>query len=493
MHQPNILGRSTEYRLAPAGLRQLMSRLIYALAIGRRPRLGLALAGLALALFGLNLTLPLIFNLPLLVTILGWLIFGLVTGWSGLLLNDLLHPERLASAQIMQACHRLARTTADPWLLLGRLTRLLRATLKTRSLSLWRYEAEDGVLLLVHTEDELPAADNALTELPLDLPAEQLAGIWPVAQLPESALSHGLQAGGIQAVAWLTLGNELVGLVGLGPARFQFPAAALEQVAAQLALLAKTALLTAELNDNRHKLMLAYRRTIDAQDDERRNLAAELHDDILGRLTTMALALRRSQHQLPHNPAEVQHWLAGLQTETQNLNSRLREITQGLHPSVLTDLGLISAMRAYMDSLAKTPPPDAGLKAITLTAQGFDQQRIASPKLERDLYYITRQALDNAIKHAQAEQIFIHLRWDDHTVSVTVRDTGLGMATPPEDLMGRNGHLGLLSMQERAIAWQGRLTFHTALHQGTTVRARLPISQPSAAPAHLQAHTQYLS
>jgi signal transduction histidine kinase len=179
-----------------------------------------------------------------------------------------------------------------------------------------------------------------------------------------------------------------------------------------------------------------------------------------------------------------------LADETQAVNRRLREITQGLHPSVLMDLGLISALQAYMDSLVKQTLPASAPRVMTLTAQGFNGDRFSEPNLERDLYYITRQAIDNAIKHAYAEQVFIHLRWREDAVSVTIQDTGCGMTELPERLMGQNGRLGLLSMNERVLTWQGRLTFQTAPGQGTTVHVRLPIDQPSRNPAHLQAFTQ---
>ena len=178
--------------------------------------------------------------------------------------------------------------------------------------------------------------------------------------------------------------------------------------------------------------------------------------------------------------------------ETRYLHLRLREITQGLHPSILTDLGLIAALQAYMDSLSKHALPTSAPRTIDLTAQGFNGTRIDDPKLERDLYYIIRQAVDNALKHAQAEQIFIHLRWRDDAVTVTVQDTGVGLKAPPEMLMGQQGHLGMLSLQERVLAWRGRLSFQTGQGQGTTVHARLPICQPSPNPTHLQAFTHYL-
>jgi signal transduction histidine kinase len=259
-----------------------------------------------------------------------------------------------------------------------------------------------------------------------------------------------------------------------------------------LALAVKSAYLLADLAEALSKLQLAYRRTIDAEDEERRRLAMELHDDILSRLTTMTLALRHGQKQLSVNPEQVQGCLEMVEYETQSINRRLREITQGLHPSVLVDLGLISALQAYMDSLVKKSLPASAPGLITLTAQGFNGDRLAEPNLERDLYFITRQALDNAIEHAHADQVFIHLRWREDAVSVTVQDNGRVMKEPPEQLMGQNGRLGLLSMNERVLTWQGRLTFHTTPGNGTTVQVRVPIDQPSRQPAHLQAFTQLL-
>jgi signal transduction histidine kinase len=242
-----------------------------------------------------------------------------------------------------------------------------------------------------------------------------------------------------------------------------------------------------------NQLQLAYRRTVDAEEEERHHLAVELHDDILSRLTTMALSLRNSQCCLATDPTRVHYWLEMLREETNYLNSRLREITQGLHPTILIDLGLIPALQAYLDSLAKHPKPDPDLCTVTLTTQGFNITRLIEQKLERDLYYITRQALDNALMHAQAEQIFVHLRWREDAISLTIQDTGCGMKNAPETLMGQNGHLGLISMKERALSWGGCLTFDTHPEQGTTVHAQVPTDQPSDSPTLLHTYTQHLA
>ncbi len=410
-------------------------------------------------------------------------------------LERVLRPEQLIYRQFVEEYGQVVRGTADLSTLLPYVSRLLYETLEVNHVTIWFYCAEESLLTLAHAEGILPG--DCLAELPVDLELKQLHGTQAVSTAPESALRRGLMDLGIETVASLSLRYELVGLIGLGSSRRSQlhhleTLRVLDLLAGQLALAVKNSRLIADLAETLNKLQLAYRRTMDAQEEERRNLAIELHDDVLSRLTTMGMTLRHSQRQLTGNPAQVQAWLEMLEQETRYLNGRLREITQGLHPTILTDLGLIAALQAYMDSLTRHALPPSAPRTVDLTAQGFGDTRIQDQKLERDLYYITRQAVDNALKHAQADQIFIHLRWRDDAVTVAVQDTGAGMKNAPELLMGQQGHLGLLSMHERALAWRGRLSFQSTPGRGTTVYARLPISQPSPNPTHLQAFTHYL-
>jgi signal transduction histidine kinase len=424
-----------------------------------------------------------------------WLLAGLICLWFGARLEHIWRPERRVYRQMIEQCSRIAGESSDAEQLLDKLSQSLYQTLALESLTIWRHQAEVSTLTLLRYQGALTIGD--LTELPLDLAATQVQDSRPVVNLPESALRQGLLALGMQAAISLRLGEELVGLIGLGRTHFGRGYTTetlhwLDLMAGQLALVVKNACLIGDLEETVKKLQLAYRRSIEVEAEERQRLAVELHDDILSRLTTVMMSLRHSQGQLGPAADQLESQLESIGQEIGYISRRLREITQGLHPSVLSDLGLISALQAYMDSLGKQIRSQPAGVVIALTAQGFGEQRLAEPKLERDIYYITRQALDNALKHAQAEQVFIHLRWLEDALSITVQDTGCGLKAPPEQLIGQNGRLGLLSMYERALAWGGRLTIQTGRGQGTTIHARIPVDQPSNAPTHLQALTHYL-
>jgi signal transduction histidine kinase len=464
-------------------------------------------SGIVTSLLTLLFAVVIAFLIPLLVpvtngTLLFLLIFGVLLVFAVLrgrlssILEAVLHPARPAYRQFAQRYGRTVQQMTDASHLYEFAARTLFSALGATHASVWLFQSEERVLTLAHFEGAEPADD--LGDLPVDLEPTRLHAGGYVLALPECALRRGWMSMGVQLVHPVRWRDQLMGVIALGGARAggrydDEGLLLLEWTADQVALAVKSIQLGRELEETRTHLQLAYRQTVEVQEEERRALAAELHDDILGRLTTMGLTLHNCRKRVGDGDLQVGAWLEGLEKETYNVNQRLREITQGLHPTVLTDLGLISAIQAYLDYIARQPLPATAPHVITLTAQGFNGDRIPDVRLERDLYHITRQALDNAVAHAQADQVFVHFRWSNDSLSVTVQDTGRGMRDTPERLMGQRGHLGLLSMNERVRAWGGHLALDSATGRGTTVRASIPIAQPSRSPAHLQAYTHHLS
>jgi len=358
--------------------------------------------------------------------------------------------------------------------------------LKADTVLVWLYQAETGNLYLSHSIGEV--TDSRLAEMfPLDIRPETLENTQYVEKLPAGTSRQGLMALGLQVIIPIQIRNTLVGLVGVGYQEFKGHYS--EETLYWLDLMASESALSlrnANLEEMLEKLRPVYKSTIDARDEERRRLAAELHDDVMAQLTMLTMTMNRARSQLGQlNGAidpKIMGWLETVEQGMPHVNQRLREIMNGLYPSVLTNLGLIAALRTHIDALSRQPlPPDGpAMTTITLTWEGFGE-RLADPKLERDLYYVTRQAIDNAVKHAQAEQILVLLRWGkfkhEDSINVTIRDTGRGMSDKPEALAGRNGRLGLVSMTERIAAWGGTLVMESQAGHGTTIRARLTLNQ----------------
>ncbi len=195
--------------------------------------------------------------------IFSWLCVGVGLGY-------ILRPEQLAYRQVTETCSRLVREISDQEILLDRIAHTLYTTLKPENLSVWRYHDEDSILTLLHFEGAILIDD--LAELPLDIAAEQLHGTRFVPTLPESALRQALLAMEVQIVVSLSLGDELIGFIGLGNigSRSEYNRKTLRWLnlmAGQLALIIKNTYLVSDLEEMVKKLQQAYRQTIDVKEE----------------------------------------------------------------------------------------------------------------------------------------------------------------------------------------------------------------------------------
>lgn len=376
----------------------------------------------------------------------------------------------------MDSCDDILRHAAE----------MLHHQLKADRVLVWLYQPQMGYLSLSHAIGKVD--DTDLAELfPLDIQAGTLTEMQYVANLPEGTSRQGLALLGLQLIIPISLRGTLISVCGVGYDEYRGAYSPetvywLNLLASESALSLHNINLEAQIN----QLHPVYKSTIDARDDERRRLASALHDDVMAQLTTLTMTVNMARSQLNrlngNIDPKIMGWLEMVEQGMPQVNQRLREIMNGLYPSVLTNLGLIAALRTHMDGLSRQPLPTNGPASttITLTSEGFTN-RIPTPDMERDLYYVARQAIDNAVHHAAADQILVHLRWGKfqakNSISLTVRDTGRGMKDDPAALAGRNGRLGLISMRERITAWGGQLIMESELGQGTTIIARIPIEQ----------------
>jgi PAS domain S-box-containing protein len=197
------------------------------------------------------------------------------------------------------------------------------------------------------------------------------------------------------------------------------------------------------------------RRIIEAGDAARRRLARDLHDGTQQQLVTAVLNLQLARQKFPRDPDAAEELLAtGLERAEAGLRA-LRELVAGIHPAILTHLGLGPAL----DALATRLPLPVSLD---LTTERFP------PPVEASVYFFVSEALTNVIKHAQATDAGVVTARDLDTLVVEVRDDGIGGAD-----VARGG--GLAGLADRVAALDGVLGVTSDPGVGTTLRAVIPV------------------
>ena len=209
-------------------------------------------------------------------------------------------------------------------------------------------------------------------------------------------------------------------------------------------------------------------KVISAQEEERRRISRELHDQ-----TSQSLASLRVGLQAVHrakNPAELQQQLDNLDDLTGSILDELHLLARELRPSVLDDLGLVPALERYVAEYGQRFSIATDLQTV-----GLSDKRLP-PAVEIALYRIIQEALTNVARHAAASSVSVVVRYVQGTVLAMVEDDGQGF--DPIMREGREStdrHLGLFGMKERALLLGGTLAVESAPGRGTTIVVRLPV------------------
>ena len=204
------------------------------------------------------------------------------------------------------------------------------------------------------------------------------------------------------------------------------------------------------------EVMLSRARLVETSDRERKRLERNLHDGAQQRLIALAARLHGAA-EVTATP-QVADLLRNAEQEVKLATVELRELAGGLHPAVLTDLGLAAAIRTIAE---RTDLPT--------TIHGAPRERLGETT-EATAYYVVAEAVANACKHANATHIWIRV-FQFHTVRmlrVSISDDGRGGAR------ATNGG-GLLGLRDRVEAVGGTLIVQSPPHEGTTITAEIPI------------------
>ncbi len=207
---------------------------------------------------------------------------------------------------------------------------------------------------------------------------------------------------------------------------------------------------------------------IEAQEQERRRIARELHDDIGQRLAVLAIELSFLQ-QTQLKPSELPGSLAKLQKQTSEIAADIQSLSHGLHSSRLQYLGMAAALRGFCQEFSDQQNVEVDFEAHGLPSS-------LAPDISLCLFRVLQEALHNAAKHSGTRHFEVRSWGTPSDVHLTVIDSGSGFDTAA---VKAGPGLGLISMEERLKLLKGALSVESRLHSGTKIHARVPVSSES--------------
>jgi two-component system, NarL family, sensor histidine kinase UhpB len=203
-----------------------------------------------------------------------------------------------------------------------------------------------------------------------------------------------------------------------------------------------------------------------AQEEERKRIARELHDETSQALTSLLVTLKLVEDSTTDSEAHAR--VAESRAVAHQTLRAIRNLSIDLRPSALDDLGLVPALHGYI----KEYQTKYGL-AVAFTVQGFKER--ASLEVETALYRIVQEALTNIARHAHATHVMVNLRAANGQAHLLVGDDGQGFDTAaPPKTPGSDGGLGLVGIRERVSLLGGKLDVVSERGEGTTLHLTIP-------------------
>ena len=269
--------------------------------------------------------------------------------------------------------------------------------------------------------------------------------------------------------------GELIGLLNLGanaPGGISKQQMEISQeIADSLASSMELARLLDKVMKYQRELKRFSSKIIEAQEMERKRIAMELHDEMGQAMAAISLNLGALEKELsPGIKASVKETLTDSRKLADDAIKKVRELAFSLRPTMLDDFGLIPTLRGLINKYK----PRAGFQ-IDFKASGFEKKLGAEVKTA--LYRVVQEALNNAVKHAQAKKVLVHLENNGKSVSGFIKDDGRGFdsntvlySDSPEK------RIGLIGMRERVVFLGGSFNIQSSLGKGTEINFNIPLT-----------------
>jgi signal transduction histidine kinase len=208
------------------------------------------------------------------------------------------------------------------------------------------------------------------------------------------------------------------------------------------------------------------RRLIEAQEEERKRIGRDLHDDINQQLAILAIDLEELEQNLPESALETLPKLNDFKERVMGISSEVQSISRQLHLPQLRYVGVVAAMRTFCRELAEKQKVEVDFKHANVPNRVPDEISLC-------LFRVLQEALHNAAKHSQVRRFEVFLGCSADQLHLTITDRGTGF--DPQTAVN-NGGLGLVSMRERVRLANGTFAIHSRPQSGTAIRVSVPVS-----------------
>jgi PAS domain S-box-containing protein len=219
-----------------------------------------------------------------------------------------------------------------------------------------------------------------------------------------------------------------------------------------------------DLEEANRQLKLLSRRRVKVQEEERRHLARELHDEIGQALTAAKINLQAALEEPDHAKSKRIHETTAI---LERLLGQVRQISLNLRPSTLDDLGLVPALRSLLDEQGR-------LASVAVRFSAKNMPENLDPEIQTTCFRIAQEAITNAVRHARSTQISVELSLENGNLRLQIRDNGTGFDA--ESAQAQTTGLGLIGMKERAALVGGRTRIVASRGKGATVDVTLPLT-----------------
>jgi PAS domain S-box-containing protein len=264
--------------------------------------------------------------------------------------------------------------------------------------------------------------------------------------------------------------EELVGVLNLGSASpGGFPSEWVhlaQEVANSMAVAIQQTRLSNRIQTGRERLRELSRKILATQEDERRKISRELHDEASQALMALKISLDLLQKDLPEEASTLSQNLQESIELTDETMEKIRVLAQGLRPPELDAIGLDPVLEDYCEEFTKRTK----LKVVYLGSELPD----LSDEVSICFYRVLQEALTNVVKHAQATHVQVSVQFTGDQIVLAVQDDGRGFNYSPERPLPNNKGIGILGMIERLELLKGTLEIDTMPGSGTHLFARIP-------------------